>query len=240
MSAWHPMSLTRAWPNAAAVDDFDRWQHERHLPDLMALRGAVAVGYYRIRMAGLPQAWQGTGNRMAVYSARDLDGLRAWVTDPGVAEAVADGSRFFPTFNELDGDVYTGNVYEVTAATGDDAPEGAPVVVERFEVDAHHVDRFDDWLTSEAIPSTAAAPGVLRVRAGRAIREDFPVPYYNSAGNRLLTYELAPDDPAATLAHPEHDARLAGSQAWDRRLAYVRRDVYEHVETVRSAHGGSY
>ena len=48
---------------------------------------------------------------LAVYWSADLDDLLTFISDPGVAAAVEDGSQYFPHFNELDGDTYTGNIY---------------------------------------------------------------------------------------------------------------------------------
>ena len=54
--------LTRAHPKAEIQDDFDDWQREKHLPDLMRAPGATMVVYARNVLDGLPEAYMGSGH----------------------------------------------------------------------------------------------------------------------------------------------------------------------------------
>ena len=164
--------IARAWPQQHALADFDHWQQTKHLVDLVRLPGVRRVSYYATRTSGVPQAWQGTGNRMAAYWAEDIDGLKRWMSDPGLMEAIEDGSRFFDAFNELDESTYTGNVYQLGPRwPGDPEPslEGC-LLVQRFEVGDHQREEFDSWVIREHLPALRSIPGFRWAQWGKAVR----------------------------------------------------------------------
>lgn len=221
--------FTRAWPVADVHEAFDRWQLEKHLPDLVQGPGILRAAYYRTVLEGLPEAYHGSGTCMARYTAATLDDLLAWLGSPVVPAAIEDGSRWFGSFNELDGSTYTGNVYSEDAALGPDDPaDGEPdlVFVERFEVPPAEADEFDRWLLDHHAPRTAKQSGVARARVFYAERENIPIDYYLSPGNRMLEVDLAPTTGSEALLSNGFRELLNDSLAWDLRLPYVKRDVY--------------
>lgn len=242
-SDWHPFLVARAWPNKKIDEAFDKWEVEKHISDLMEGPGAVMVAYYKTVLDGLPEAYRGSGTCVAYYTARDLKGLYAWLRSPELAAAVEDGSQWFGSFNELDFETFTGNVYvplAVANRVGRKPPESAPFFIERFEVEPGDSEEFDAWLHEVHLPAIGGHPGVLRARTFSAVREGIPIPYYYSPGNRMLAVELAdPERYRETLLSPELLAALEDSMRWDRRLSYVKRDVYRYVAHLYSAHGGA-
>ena len=231
--------IARAWPQQHALAEFDHWQRTRHLVDLVGLPGVRRVSYYATRTSGIPQAWQGSGNRMAAYWAEDLDGLKRWMSDPGLAAAIEDGSQFFDSFNELDDSTYTGNVYQLGPRwPGDPEPslEGC-LLMQRFEVGDDQQEEFDHWIIRRHLPSLRSIPGLQWAQWGKAVR-GLPVQYYNSPGNRVVLAEM--DQPEAPDLDTRHlDRAVADSLRWDRCLNYVRREVDERVASFDKAMGAS-
>jgi hypothetical protein len=224
--------FTRAWPVTDVHEAFDRWQLEKHLPDLVQGPGILRAAYYRTVLEGLPEAYHGSGSCMARYTASTLDDLLTWLGSPVVPAAIQDGSRWFGSFNELDGSTYTGNVYREVAALGPDDPaDGEPdlVFVERFEVAPGDAEAFDRWLLDRHAPRTAEQPGVARARVFHAERENIPIDYYLSPGNRMLEVDHAPTTGSEALLANGFRELLNDSLAWDLRLPYVKRDVYRFL-----------
>jgi hypothetical protein len=243
---WFPMLLARAWPVRELLDGetFDKWQGEKHLEDLMRGEGAVKVVYFKTVYDGLPQAYQGTGSIMAYYTARDMDGLYAWLNSEALRKGIEDGSQFFGKFNELDDSTYTGNVYVVSACEhvgSGTVPNEAPVFIERFETNAETEESFDEWLREVHLPHVASAPGVERVRTFDVVRENIPISYYLSLGNRMIAVELSDQERfREQLMSDVLLAALEDSRRWDLRLNYVRREVYRYANHAHSAHGGAH
>jgi len=227
------MLLTRAWPQHDAVDEFDSWQEGRHFPELVGVPGVERAEYFRVVERDIAQVLQGSGNRIAVYWSVDLEPLMTFLTHPGLAVAVEDGSRFFPQFNELDGDRYTGNIYRLgSPARGsggdDDHPDHDSVVilVERYEVPADARDEFDQWVREVHVAGLLELGRRVCVRVGHAVRANLPIPYYNSPGSDLVLTTFGGS--VRAIAHdPRLLARLGDAQRWDRRLVYVRRELAE-------------
>jgi hypothetical protein len=94
---------------------------------------------------------------------------------------------------------------------------------------------FDRWLLDSHLPRIASQPGVLRARAFAAVREDIPIDYYLSPGNRMLQIELDGGAGLEPLLADAFTDALGASLAWDLRLPYVRRDVYRPLGHVRAA-----
>lgn len=229
------MLFTRAWPRKDVQVAFDRWQLEKHLPELIQGPGITWAGYYRAVEEGLPQAYRGSGSCMACYVASTLDGLRAWLRSPVLDAAIQDGSRWFSQFNELDGDAYTGNIYEPRARLDRPAPKGtAFLFAERFEVPAESEAAFDSWLTETHLEHVEAQSGVFRARVFDAVRNEIPIDYYLSPGNRLLLVEIDADAVLEVLLAPGFQDAMRDSLAWDRQLPYLRRDVYEPIGHVQA------
>jgi hypothetical protein len=241
---WHPMLLARAHPKQEIQADFDRWEIGKHLADLMAGPGAVMVVYGWNVLDGLPEAYKGSGWCMAYYTGRDVEGLFAWLCSKELEEAIKDGSQWFGRFNDVDYETYTGNVYEVTAVVngaGRTPPESAPILVERFEAGEGEAAELDAWLRDVHLPAIGTHPGVLRARTFRAIRENIPIQYYYSPGNRALIAELADEEGfRETLLSRDFLEHVEDSLRWELRLPYVKRDVYRYAAHAYSEHGGAY
>jgi hypothetical protein len=222
---------TRADVRREHLAAFDRWQRTKHMPEALRAPTCRRAAHYHTVRDGLPAVWHGSGNVAANYYADDLDGIFAFLTSPELAEAVSDGVLWFDRFNELDGADYTGNIYHVAAGAGaSEAPADAPFLAERFEVEPDDLDAFDAWLAEHAA-AVAGADAVTRVSVLHAIREGSPLPYYYSQGNRALFVELT--EARGVLGAGLKQA-VAESQAWDLRLPYVRRDVYECAFVVEA------
>lgn len=236
-SDWHPLLLTRVWPQSAIADAFDAWEVDKHIPELMRASGVVLARWFRHVLEGLPSAWRGYGTRMAYYTSRDVDGLLAFISSDEAAAAVQDGNGWFDRFNELDFEPYTGNICPVLAVenrSGSAPDVSLPVLVERFEVGDGDVDEFDAWLLEKHLPAIGAHRGVVRARAFAAVREGSALPYY-SPGNRTLMAEVSE---VATARTPELAAALEDSMHWDRRLTYVKREAYQCLTHASSVHEG--
>jgi hypothetical protein len=201
------------------------------MPEALAAPTCRRASHFHTVTDGLPAVWHGSGNVAANYYADDLDGIFAFLTSSELAEAVSDGVLWFDRFNELDGADYTGNIYQVAATAGaSEAPADAPFLAERFEVEPDELDEFDAWLAAHAA-AVADAEAVVRVSVLHATREGSPLPYYYSPGNRALFADLT--DVRGVLGAQLMQA-VAEAQAWDLRLPYVRRDVYECAFVVES------
>jgi hypothetical protein len=243
-SDWHPMLIARAWPKEEIQAEFDKWEVDKHIAELALGPGVVFVNYFLNVLDGLPEAYKGSGYCMAYYTAKDLDGMYAWLRSPELAAAVEDGSQWFGRFNSVDYETFTGNVCPVSQVVntlGEAPPESAPILVERWEVTPDDEDEFDRWLDETHLPAIGAHEGVVRARTFTAVREGIPIPYYYSPGNRMLIAELGdPEHFRQTLLSDAMIGRLEDSMRWDRRLPYVKRDVYGYVAHVYSPHGGAY
>lgn len=213
---------TRASVKRGHRDAFDAWQRERHIPEILEAETCVRAAHYRALEAGVPQGWRGSANVAANYFARSVGDLLALLASPELEAAVEDGIRWFGKFNELDGADFTGNIYELMSANGDQAEAASPLAVQRFEVPERDVNEFDAWLRDYAA-RFAFLPGVSRARMFRAVRQGCPLPYYYSAGNRSLVVEV---ERCENLIGNDALALLSESQKWDRRLEYVRREVF--------------
>jgi hypothetical protein len=231
------MLMTRAYPFRELLDEFDSYERDRHFPELMRAPGAAFAQYFENVVDGLPQAYQGSGTRLAIYVSRTLEELFEWLRSAEFAAAVKDGGEtWFGRMNELDRDSYTGNVYEVRHVLGtpEPSPEAA-LFVERFEVQDDDAERFDEWAVQRHLAALAGTGGVLRVRYCAAIREGIPLPYYYSPGNRMVIADLSNDGalPAALLSDGLR-AAVADAMQWDVRLPYVRRDAYSFLFAARA------
>jgi hypothetical protein len=237
----HPLLVARAWPKQELGADFESWQGEKHLEDLMKGEGAVKAVFFKTTREALPQAYQGTGSIMCYYTARDVPGLLAWIHSAALRDGIEDGGRWFGGFNELDDDIVTRDVYRVVAChnAGLSADvEGAPLFVERFAVDDERLAGFDDWVGTVHLPAIAADSSVLRARTLATIPDDVPWP---SRANRMVAVEVnATPDLRTALTSPQLLDALADSMRWDRELDYIRREVYAYSTHKCSLHGGTY
>ena len=236
-SDWHPFVTARAWPNAQISEAFEQWE-PKHVADLVQGPGVVSGAYFHAVISGVPEAFTGSGTIMAYYTAREVDGLFAFLQSQVFADAVAEGEQWFGGFHPTDWEDITGNIYVVDSverrADGSAHPE--LTFWQRFEVPEERLAEFDAWAAAHA-RALAAAGGVERVRTFSAVREGCPLPYYYSRGNRMVAADAGSLD---ALIAPEVRAAVGDSLRWDLELEYVRRDVYRHLYHHDSGHGGEY
>ncbi len=236
--AWYPQLLTRAWPKEEIEAAFDAWQVVPHQRDLATGPGVVMCMYYKVVLDGVAQAYKGAGTSLAIYTARTVDGLFEWMNSAVLAAAVADGSQWFGKFNDVDGYVFTGNIYEVVGVEGSpEVPADAALFIERFEVDEESCEAFDTWARAHTT-ALASCTGVFRSRFFHQSPRKSPVAYYQSVGNRMVASELDSSSLHDTLMSKDGLAILEDSMCWDRRLEYVRREVYAHVSCTRAKSAG--
>jgi len=236
---WHPFVTARAWPNATINEAFEAWE-PKHVADLVRGPGVVTGAYFHAVTSGIPEAFLGSGTIMAFYTARDVEGLFAFLQSREFADAVAEGEQWFGNFHPTDFEDITGNIYVVDSVLRD--PErpvttGIPYTFwQRFEVPDERLPEFGEWLASHA-EALAGADGVTRTRTFSAVREGCPLPYYYSRGNRMVAVDA---ESLHEVLSPPVVAAVADSQRWDLSLEYVKRDVYRHLYHHDSSHGGEY
>jgi hypothetical protein len=229
------MLFSRAWPPVGLLGEFDDYQREEHLPQLMEAPGARQALLYQTLVDDLPAVYQGSGSRLVEYRCASLEDLFLWLSSDQLAAAVDDGgARWFGRMNELDGALYTGNLYEVRRAVAspkDPIPDKSAILAERFETATHH-DAFDRWVIDEHLPALAAGPAVIGLRYCVAIRGRSPIEYYESPGDRAILVALDPDvPPVEAVTAPALLAATQDSLRWDVKLQYVRREVYGFICT---------
>jgi len=214
----------------------DAWM-PKHFDDSLDHDAVTSAVSYRIERdfdtaSGLPWLFNGHGNRFIVYVADDMPGLLDWIDSPILREAIDDGQDRETAYPFLDGDQFTGNIYEVSRAfkpLGVDFPGETAFIAERFEVGTADLVEFDAWLDDSYAPAWADVPGVLRVRTYRQqldLPPRFPYSRYRSKGNRMLFTEVPQtEDLRALMRTPRVQGLLATSLPWDLRLPYVRRET---------------
>ncbi len=167
-----------------------------------------------------------------IYTARDTEGLIAWIDSPELRAAIEDGAERESKVLGVDGEPFTGNIYAVDQilTRHRDNPGRRLVAVERYEVPTEWDDRFGSWPNSRLL-RISEHPGMRRVctwTQKRDVPHRFPYDRYCSPGNRMLTVEIGAvgDNPADAM-----DALLSGAEPWKQRLPYFRRDIAEQLMT---------
>jgi hypothetical protein len=228
---WDPMLWGRVLIDPQRVEDFDRWEIETHMPDLMLGPGIGMVVYFSTVNRALPQAMKGQSNRALYYAAPHFDGLMEWFHSDDLQAAIKDGSQFFPDFRELDGDVFTGNVYHVDSVYLKDSSLpliDAPLWVERFEVAEQDNETFLRWARQYA-GRLLAEPFVQRVRVMTAQRHDIPISYYLSIGNIAVMADLTGVSVPDGFHQASWKDSLSESMRWDTELEYVSRELFTYL-----------
>lgn len=221
-------------PHMAA--DVDEWM-PKHFDDSLDHDAVTSVAAYRVARnfdpdAGLPWLLNGHGNRFIVYVADSFEHLLEWIDSPVIRDAIEDGVDRESAFPELDGEPFTGNIYDVIAVRNPlDADFPGPTVIfaERFEVGDTDATEFDTWLNGAHLDAVAALPDLVRARTfhqRRDVPPRFPYDRYTSKGNRMLLAEFPFDSEPLDLARsPAFGVALHDSARWDLRLSYVRREI---------------
>jgi hypothetical protein len=233
---YRPILLCRLECPPHMQEGVDAWM-PKHFDDSLDHEAVTSAVSYRIVQdfdpaSGLPWLFNGHGNRFIIYVAESMPGLLDWIDSPILREAIDDGEDRETAYPFLDGDQFTGNIYDVSKAfhpIDADFPGETAFIAERFEVGAADLAEFDEWVDTVYAPAWAEVPGVMRVRTYRQqldLPPRFPYTRYRSKGNRMVFVEVPQDADLTGLIRSEQvHALLATSLPWDLRLPYVRREA---------------
>jgi hypothetical protein len=85
--------FTRSSPKLSRAEDWDKWEVDKHMYDLVRGPGVTdSTMYRRVVDPRLPQALAANGRRAVLYRAPNLAQLRLWLESDILKEAVAGGS----------------------------------------------------------------------------------------------------------------------------------------------------
>jgi len=231
-----PILVCRIECPPSMAEGVDEWM-PKHFDDSLDHEAVTSVASWRVVQnfepdSGFPWLLNGHGNRFIVYVADNLPGLVEWIDSPIIREAIDDGVDRESAFPSLDGEPFTGNIYEVTAVRQPlyvDFTGPSMIFAERFEVGAADDAEFNEWLEGPHLDAVASLPDVLRVRAFRQHRDvpaRFPYDRYMSKGNRMILAEFPMESSPLDLARSDaFRGVLRDSTEWDLRLPYVRREL---------------
>jgi hypothetical protein len=229
-----PICLCRDRIPVEMLPELDEWT-PKHFDDSLQHPAVVTASSFAVLNEGYNSG--SDPNRLFVYTASDIAGLVDWIDSPELREAIADGADREAQVLGVDGEPFTGNIYEPDRpgqARRDGEAGRTWLAVERFEVPADLRGEFDAWLGARLarIAAGSAVRNALTWTQKRDVPRRFPYDRYVSAGNRMLTAEFAVAAgraPDAALA--DIDAALEGIGGWRARLPYYRRDIAEHMTT---------
>ncbi len=218
------------------MEGVDTWM-PKHFDDSLDHKGVTSVASYRnIRdfdnNTGLPWIFNGHGNRFIVYVIDTFEDVLDWLDGPIIREAIKDGVDRESSFPALDGEPFTGNIYEVRKVVrpvGQDFSGSSSVFVERFEVGSDRESEFVDWLEGKHLAALSSISEVIRVRTfhqRRDVPQRFPYDRYCSKGNYMIMADLPGEtDMRAFVKNRQMRELLADSVRWDTLLPYVTREV---------------
>jgi hypothetical protein len=217
--------FTRSSPKIARAEDWDRWEVDKHMYDLVRGPGVTSSTMYR-RLVDprLPQALTAGPRRAVTYRAPDLAEMRLWLDSEKLREAVADGRTWIDAYDPLEDQWFTGNVYNQIRHAGAIPDVDSDILAERFEVPAALATEFENWL-DDHVARIAGLAGVAAVQSFRVVR-DIRNELYLSPGNYALVAAIeAGDDAVGRLTTTEALATIRASQDWELRLAYQTREL---------------
>jgi hypothetical protein len=217
--------FTRSSPKLARAEDWDKWEVDKHMYDLVRGPGVTSSTMYRrLDDPRLPQALLANGRRAVLYRAPDLAQLRLWLDSDTLREAVTDGRTWIDAYDPLEDQWFTGNVYAQIDAAG--APDlDSVVLAERYDVPDSLKAEFETWLHGYHGALTRL-PGIDAVQSFRVVRDISNELYLSPANYALIATTKVGDD---AVAHLTTDAALAtfrDSQNWELRLPYQTREVF--------------
>ena len=211
------------------LPELDEWT-PKHFDDSLQHPAVIAAASFTV----LNEGYNGDSdpNRLFIYTARDTEGLIAWIDSPELRAAIEDGAERESKVLGVDGEPFTGNIHAVDQilTRHRDNTGRRLVAVERYEVPTEWDDRLGSWLNSRLL-RISEHPGMRSVctwTQKRDVPHRFPYDRYCSPGNRMLTVEIGAvgDNPADAM-----DALLSGAEPWKQRLPYFRRDIAEQLMT---------
>jgi hypothetical protein len=218
--------LTRSSPKLDRAADWDVWEVDKHMYDLVRGPGVRSSTMYKATAhERLPQALKANSRRAVSYRAPDLPAMREWLNSDVLAEAVEDGRTWRDAYDPLEDQWFTGNVYQLVNSAGADPRVSSHVLVERFEVPTALTAEFKEWLQSY-LHHLAGLSGVEAVQSYAVVR-DIRNELYLSPGNYALQLTIsAEDDPVARLTTPAALELFRSSQDWELRLGYQTRELF--------------
>ena len=222
----HALLYTRSSPKLARASDWDVWEVDKHMYDLVRGPGVTdSTMYRRVDDPRLPKALRAEARRAVLYRAPDLQAMRAWLDSETLREGVDDGRTWIDAYDPTDDEWFTGNVYALRSAHGVAPSTSSAVMTERYEVPGELVNEFDAWLDGYA-EGLAALAGVESVQTFDVVR-DISNELYLSRGNRAMILTVSADEDAvAVLTSGAAKDLYSGSQAWELGLAYLTRELF--------------
>lgn len=217
--------FTRSAPKLARADDWDVWEVDKHMYDLVHGPGITSSTMYRrVVDPRLPQALSTAARRAVTYRAPNLSEMRLWLESETLREAVADGRTWIDAYDPLEDHWFTGNVYHQIKVAG--VPDVASrILAERYEVAPALTGEFETWLDSY-VDRMSGLPGIEAVQSFGVVR-DISNELYLSPGNYALVATVpAGDDAIARLTTSAALAALRSSQEWELRLGYQTRELF--------------
>jgi hypothetical protein len=225
MTVSEALLFTRSSPKLARAGDWDVWEVDKHMYDLV--RGPGVTGstmYRRIEDPRLPQALRAEPRRAVTYRAPTLAEMRLWLDSETLREAVEDGRTWKDAYDPLEDQWFTGNVYHQLRHAGAVPDPASDILAERYEVPEALSAAFEAWL-DEQMASYVALEGIAAVQSFRVVR-DISNELYLSPGNYALIAAVAPgEDAVARLTTDAALAAVSESQDWELRLPYVTREL---------------
>jgi hypothetical protein len=218
--------FTRSSPKVDRAADWDVWEVDKHMYDLVRGPGVRSSTMYKANVDDrLPQALKANSRRAVSYRAPDLPAMREWLDSDVLAEAVEDGRTWRDAYDPLEDQWFTGNVYRVVNSVGADPRVSSHILVERFEVGAALIAEFEHWLESY-LHQLAVLDGVEAAQSYAVVR-DIRNELYLSQGNYALQLTIpAEDDPVARLTTRAALEAFRSSQDWELRLGYQTRELF--------------
>lgn len=217
---------TRSSPKLARADDWDAWEVDKHMYDLVRGPGVTSATMYKRTVdEGLPQALTAEPRRSVVYRAPDLVAMRLWLESDVLAEAVEDGRTWIDDYDPLEDQWFTGNVYSLRVALGKAPPLSSYILTERFEVPAALVSVFEQWLDSY-VPRLAELSGIESVQSFDVARDISNVLYLSQGNYAVQLTVPAHADPIACLTTAKATRAFRSSQDWELRLGYQTRELF--------------
>lgn len=217
--------FTRSSPQLARADDWDKWEVEKHMYDLVRGPGVTSSTMYRrVEDPRLPQALAANGRRAVLYRAPNLAQLRLWLDSDTLKEAVTDGRTWVDAYDPLEDQWFTGNVYTQIDRHSVPDPE-CVILAERFEVPAARADEFEAWLHVYQADLGAVA-GVAAVQTFRVVRDISNELYLSPANYALIASIAIGADAVASLTTASATELFHQSQNWELKLNYQTRELY--------------
>jgi hypothetical protein len=228
------MLHTRAAPRPHIHDDWVEWLITQHMPQLTD--GSPLLGSWCYRSS--PENNTARQHYMVNYVAPDVGSMMTWLDSRQLDAALSDGLRWIGGFDALEGDDFTGNVYIQTWASGRDQAYGAGpgVYVRRFEsLSAENGPRWNAPGGASAGAQRLAERGDVSGVSLWAAERNVPVPYYRSAGNRMITCGLPGRGEAAGTGLPSQvEAALDAVQDLEGCSGYTTSTSYGLIASAPS------